>query len=293
MKKPILVAGATGNLGHKICRALIKQNVPVRALVREGSDPEKIKALEQLGVDVFKVNLSNEQELIGACNGVSCVISALAGLHTVIIDAQTKILNAAVAAGVPRFIPSDFSTDFTLMPSGENRNFDLRKEFEETLNKSPIRATSIFNGAFADILRYNTPLFNTKTKSVAYYEDKADWKIDFTTMDDTAAYTAMAAMDANAPRSLRIASFRVSPNDLISLSEQHKGSKFQLTAMGSMENFSAYNKTQRAAHPDGENELYPKWQQAQYLYSMLLVHHPGLDNNRYDVLNWSSAESNI
>lgn len=92
MKKTILVAGATGNLGHKICRELIKQNVTVRALVREGSDPEKIKALEQLGVDVFKVNLSNEHELIGACNGVSCVISALAGLHTVIIDAQTKIL---------------------------------------------------------------------------------------------------------------------------------------------------------------------------------------------------------
>lgn len=293
MKKLILVAGATGNLGQKICRELTKQNVPVRAIVREGSDPGKIKALEQLGVDVFKVDLSNEEELIGACNGAYCIISAVAGLSNVIVDVQTKILNAAIAAGVPRFIPSDFSTDFTLMPTGENRNFDLRKEFEEKLNKSPIRATSIFNGAFADILRYNIPLFNTKTKTVAYYDDKADWKIDFTTMDDTAAFTVMAALDENAPRALRIASFRVSPNDLIRLSEKYKGSKFQLTDMGSMENFSAYNKKQRAAHPEGENELYPKWQQAQYLYSMFLVHHPQLDNNRYDGLSWSSAESNI
>ena len=293
MKNLILVAGATGTLGGKICRELIKLNIPVRAIVRKESDPEKTRSLEELGVDIFKVDLSDEQELIEACGNVSCVVSALAGLRDVIVDTQTKLLNAAIAAGVPRFIPSDFSTDFTLMPVNENRNFDLRKEFEDRLNKSPIKATSIFNGAFADILRYNTPLFNVPKKTIAYYDDKADWKIDFTTMDDTAAFTAMAALDETTPRYLRIASFRVSPNELVSLSEIHKVSKFQLIDMGSMEGFSAYNKQQRAAQPQGENELYPKWQQAQYLYSMFLVHHSILDNDRYESLNWSPVEANI
>jgi uncharacterized protein YbjT (DUF2867 family) len=193
MEKLILVAGATGNLGMRICRELIKRNVAVRAIVRNGSKQEKIDALEQMGVDVFKVDLDNEQELIGACSGVSCVVSALAGLHDVIVDLQTRILKAAISAGVPRFIPSDYSTDFTEIPTGENRNFDLRKEFHQILDQSPIRATSIFNGAFADILRYNIPLFNMKQQTIAYYDDKQDWKIDFTTMDDTAAFTAMAA----------------------------------------------------------------------------------------------------
>ncbi|WP_158798374.1 NmrA family NAD(P)-binding protein [Pedobacter sp. L105] len=293
MKNLILVAGATGNLGYKICRELTKLNVPVRAIVREGSDPEKIQALEQLGADVFRVDLSNEQELIGACNGVSCVVSALAGLHEVIVGMQTNLLSAAVAAGVPRFIPSDFSTDFTKMPVGANRNFDLRKEFEEILYRAPIKATSIFNGAFAHILRYNIPLFNTNEKTIAYYDDKTDWKIDFTTMDDTAAFTARAAMDDATPRYLRVASFQVSPNDLVRLSEEHKGAKFQLVHMGSMENFSAYNKAQRAENPEGENQLYPKWQQAQYLYSMFLVHHPALDNDRYEGINWLPVEHNI
>jgi hypothetical protein len=293
MKKLILVAGATGNLGQKICRELIKRDVLVRAIVREDSKQGKVDALEKMGVDIFKVDLSDEKELIGACQGVSCVVSAVAGLHDVIVGTQTKLLNAAVAAGVPRFIPSDFSTDFTLMPSVENRNFDLRKEFHVTLDQSPIAATSIFNGAFAEILRYNIPLFNVPQKTIAYYGDKADWKIDFTTMDDTAAFTAMAALDDAAPRSLSIASFRVSPNDLIILSEQHKGTKFQLVYMGTMEEFSAYNKMQRAANPEGEKELYAKWQQAQYLYSMFLVHHLNLDNNRYEGLNWSPVEANI
>jgi len=293
MEKLILVAGATGNLGQRICRELIKKKISVRAIVREGSPQQKIDALEKMGVDVFSVDLSNEQELIGACSHVSCVVSALAGLREAILETQTKLLNAAVAAGVPRFIPSDFSSDFTLMPTGENRNFDLRKEFHQILDNSQIRATSIFNGAFSDILRYNTPLFNVKEHTVAYYDDKADWKIDFTTMDDTAAFTAMAALDENAPRYLRIASFSVSPNDLVTLSEQHKESKFQLTNMGSMEDFSAYNKIQRAANPEGENELYPKWQQSQYLYSMFLVQHPELNNDRYEGLGWSPVEANI
>lgn len=293
MEQLILVAGATGNLGLRICRELVGRNVAVRALVREGSSQEHVASLEEMGVDVFSVNFSNGEELIGACNGVSCVVSALAGLKDVIVETQTKLLNAAIAAGVPRFIPSDFASDFTQLASGENRNFDLRKEFHTVLDQSPILATSIFNGAFADILRYNIPLFNVKQQTVAYYDDKADWKIDFTTMDDTAAFTAMVALDDKAPRYLRIASFSVSPNELVALSEQHKGSRFKLTNMGSMEGFSAYNKQQRATNPEGENELYPKWQQAQYLYSMFAIPHQALDNERYEGLDWSPVTANI
>jgi NAD(P)-dependent dehydrogenase (short-subunit alcohol dehydrogenase family) len=293
MNKLILVAGATGNLGRKICRELIKKNISVRAIIRKDSNPKKIEELEKMGVETIKVDFANKHELANACTGVWCVVSALAGLREVIVEAQTDLLNAAVSAGVPRFIPSDFSTDFTTIPTGENRNFDLRKEFHAILDQSPVKATSIYNGAFADILRYNIPLFNVPQKTIAYYEGKADWKIDFTTMDDTAAYTAMAAIDEATPRHLSIASFQVSPEDLVILSEQHKGSKFQLNNMGSMESFSAYNEAQRAAHPEGENELYAKWQQSQYLYSMFLVHHEALDNDRYQGLSWSPVEENI
>lgn len=293
MKNVIVVAGATGNLGFRICRELIKKNVPVRAIVRNGSDAEKVESLRKLGVEVFQVTQFTKEELMVACQDALTVISAVTGLREVIVDAQLELLNAAVAAGVERFIPSDFSSDFTGIPKGENRNFDLRKEFQEHLDNSPLKATSFFNGCFADILRYNTPLFNVKAQTVACYDDKTDWQIDFTTMDDTAAFTAEAALDAAAPRFLRIASFRVSPNGLVALSEQYKDKRFELVDMGSMEGFSAYNKMQRAEYPAGENELYPKWQQAQYIYSMFLVHHETIDIDRYQGLEWSKVENNI
>jgi len=293
MENLILVAGATGNLGQKICRELIKRNVNVRAIVRENGNAEKLGVLEKMGVEILKLDFSNQQQLISACTGVSCVVSALAGLRDVIIDVQTELLDAAIAAGVQHFIPSDFSSDFTAMPEGENRNFDLRKEFMEKIDSSRIMATSIFNGCFADILRYNTPLFNVPDQTIAYFGDKADWKIDFTTMDDTAAFTALVALDDKAPRSLKIASFSVSPNDLVQMSEQSKGSRFKLVKMGTMEEFSATNKLLRAADSAGENTLYPKWQQAQYLYSMFFVHHGTLDNDRYEGLQWSVVTENI
>jgi NAD(P)-dependent dehydrogenase (short-subunit alcohol dehydrogenase family) len=293
MENTIVVAGATGNLGERICKELIKRGAHVRAIVRASSDPQKVNNLKKLGAEIVTVNQFTTEELTPACEGALCVVSAVTGLRDVIVDAQLQLLNAAVAAGVPHFIPSDFSSDFTNIPKGENRNFDLRKEFQAHIDSSPIKATSVFNGCFADILRYNTPLFNVKDQTVAYYDDKADWEIDFTTMDDTAAFTAAAALDVTAPRFLKIASFRVSPNDLVTLSEKYKGKKFELVNMGSMEGFSAYNKIQRAQNPAGENQLYPRWQQAQYMYSMFLAHHATLDNNRYADLQWSKVEENI
>jgi NmrA-like family len=268
---------------------LIAREAEVRAIVRNGSESEKIEKLTKLDAKVITVDMSDVEELKQACQGASCVVSALSGLHDVIVDSQTKLLDAAIAAGVPRFIPSDFASDFTKLPEGENRNFDLRKEFHQYLDKSPIAATSILNGAFADILGYGTPLYDVKNYSVGYWGDKFDWKIDFTTMDNTADYTAATALDSSTPRILRIASFQISPNELVAVGTEVKKREFKLVPMGSMEDFSASNKRERAAHPEGEKEVFPSWQAKQYLYSMFSVQNQPLDNDRYPDVRWTSA----
>jgi NmrA-like family len=293
MKKAILVAGATGNLGGRIVKALIAQGAEVKAIVRNNTDAKKVEALEKQGVTVLAIDMSSVSEIAMACKGVSCVVSALAGLKEVILDAQLTILEGAIEAGVPRFIPSDFATDFTTIPMGENRNFDLRKTFKEHLDKSNIKATSIFNGAFAEILSYNTPIFDTVNKTIAFYDDKQDWKVDFTTMDDTATFTALVALDDKAPRNLNISSFSLSPNDFVAISEKVKGEKFELVDKGSLSNFSAFIKTMRASDTEGENNMYAKWQQAQYLHSMFFAHNTKSDNNRYPNLTWESIEAYI
>jgi NAD(P)-dependent dehydrogenase (short-subunit alcohol dehydrogenase family) len=289
MKKTIIVFGATGNLGNRIVGELLKKGAAVRAIVRTATDPEKVKSLENLGATVQEVDLDSVDALAWASAGASCVVSALAGLGDVIVDLQKRILVGALQAGVPRFIPSDFCTDYTDLVPGENRNFDLRRAFRGYLDASSIQASSVFNGAFADILTYNTPILNLKEKSIGYWGDKVDWKLDFTTMDDTAAFTAEVALDDEAPRNLHIASFQVSPTILWQDVQQATDQGFRLHQLSSLEDFAQFIQKQRAQYPAGENELYAKWQQGQYMYSMFTTHHAQLANSRYKNLTWTTS----
>jgi NAD(P)-dependent dehydrogenase (short-subunit alcohol dehydrogenase family) len=289
MKKTILVAGATGNLGNRICRELVKRDAEVHAIVRTSTDMEKVETLTKMGVSITVVDLNNIDEIAAACAGIDCVVSALAGLEDVIVDLQKKILDGALQAGVPRFIPSDFCTDYNDLTPGENRNFDLRRQFKAYVDSTSIQASSVFNGAFADILKYNTPILNLKDKSIGYWGEKADWELDFTTMDDTAAFTAEVALDTNAPRNLQIASFRVSPDSLWADVKEATGQEFRLQPLSSLEEFAQFIKKQRAENPAGENELYAKWQQAQYMYSMFSTHHDQLANDSYENLSWTTS----
>ena len=212
-KALIVLAGATGSLGRCIATDLIQKGASVRALVRKESAPEKVKELQQAGASIAEVDFDNPAKLTGACSGGSCVVSALAGLRDVIVEMQAVLLDSAVEAGVQRFIPSDYSIDFTKLPEGTNRNLDLRRDFHKCLDKAPIAATSILNGAFADMLTGQAPFILFKLKRVLYWGNP-DQLMDFTTMSDTAAFTAAAALDSSTPRILRIAGEQTSVRKL-------------------------------------------------------------------------------
>jgi nucleoside-diphosphate-sugar epimerase len=119
-----------------------------------------------------------------------------------------------------------------------------------------------------------------KKKQIGYWGD-ADWRIDFTTMDDTAAYTAAAALDDSSPRTLRIASFQISPNELAAAAEEMLNESFSVVRLGNLDELAAHTKRERAAHPEWEQDLYPAWKQSQYIQSMFRVQNAPLDNDRY------------
>lgn len=289
MEKTILVAGATGNLGNRICRELLKRNAAVKALVRHSADPDKIAVLEKMGVQIYPVEMNDINEITRVCEGVSCVISAVAGLKEVIIDFQKILLDAAILAGVPRFIPSDFCTDYNDLTEGENRNFDWRREFKKYTDQSSVRASSVFNGCFADILQYNMPILNLKEKSIGYWGDQPDWRLDFTTMDNTAEFTAEVALDDTAARNLQIASFQVSPLMIFEDVKKIMDREFKIHQISSLDEFAESIRKQRTENPASEHELYAKFQQGQYMYSMFTTHHMELSNNRYQGITWTKS----
>ena len=286
---PTVVAGATGNLGGRIARALVGLGGRVIALVRQGTAPEKLARLEELGVTITRVDFHSAYQLATACEGAACVVSALAGLREVIVEAQSALLDAAVRSGVPRFIPSDFSIDFTKFLPGENRNLDLRREFHQGLDKTSIRATTIFTGAFAELLIGPMPLILFKRRRVLYWGD-ADQRLDFTTIDDTAAFTARAALDASTPRFLRIAGDQPSARELAAVASEVTGKQFRLFRAGGLGMLGALIKVARVVAP-GEKELYPAWQGMQYMRNMFdgRAKLAPLDNDRYPGMHWTTA----
>ena len=284
-----MLAGAAGDLGFRIAQALLARGAVVRALVRPGNTKPAVAELRRQGVEVMEVDFNDLAALTRACAGAVCVVSALSGLREVIIDAQTHLLDAAVAAGVPRFIPSDYSCDFTKLPEGSNRNFDLRREFGRRLDHAPIKATSILNGMFMDLLIGEAPVVLFKLKRVLYW-GSADQLLDFTTIADTAVFTAAAALDPGTPRYLRVAGEVANVRDLQAAATAATGQKFGRLRAGGLWLLKLMIRITRRLMP-APKEVFPPWQGMQYLHNMFtgLPKLTPLDNARYPEIKWTSV----
>jgi uncharacterized protein YbjT (DUF2867 family) len=277
----IAVAGATGRLGQLIVRALLDGGAEVRALVRPDTAPDKLAGLS--GATIVPVDFGDPAALTQALTGADGVVSALNGLRDIIVDLQTDLLNAAVAAGVPRFIPSDYAADLTKLEPGENRNFDLRREFRVRLLAAPIRSTSVLNGGFMELLLWGRAL-DMKAHTVSYF-GSPDQPLDYTTTPDVAAFTAAAALDPDAPEILRVVGDVVTMREIAAIAGELSGVPYALVRLGSIEELAAMIVAERAAHPEAETETFPRFQHLQYTHNMQSGRGrlTPLDNARYPI----------
>ena len=268
---------------------LRRRGAGVRALVRPGTQASRLAPLREAGVEIREVDLAAKAELREALHNCRCVVSALSGLEDVILTGQKNLLDAAVEAGVPRFIPSDFSIDFTRLPFGTNRNLDLRKTFRAHADAADIGVTSVLNGMFTDLLLGEAPLILPRLRRIVYWGRK-DQPLDFTSMRDTATYTAAAALDPDAPRWLRISGNTLTAEGLARAASDAYGQSFTAQWAGTIGVLTAMIDVTRLLVP-GREEVFPPWQGMQYLRNMFsgrgkLV---TLNNDRYTDLRWQTV----
>ena len=219
-----------------------------------------------------ELDFENTVALASACAEAVCVISALNGLAPTMLDLQGRLLDAAVAAQVPRYMPSDFSLDFTRTRPGDNRNMDLRRAFQARIDAAPIQATSLLNGAFADLLTGEAPIVLHKLHCILYWGDP-DQPLDFTTKDDVADYAADVALDTAAPRFWRIAGDVVSARDLAAVMTRLSGTRYKLLRAGGIGRLSLAIEIARALSPKSDAP-FPAWQGIQYLREVFAPNAP-------------------
>jgi hypothetical protein len=177
-----------------------------------------------------------------------------------------------------------------ILPStSPSRNLDLRREFGRRLDQAPIRATSVLNGMFMDLLTGQAPVVLFKIRRVLYW-GHADQPLDFTTIADTAAFTAAAALDPTTPRYLRVAGEVATVRDLQKAAAEATGRRFGRLRAGGLWLLKLMIKLTRRFAP-APKEVFPPWQGMQYLHNMFtgLPKLAPLDNDRYPEMRWTKV----
>jgi len=119
----ILVVGATGLLGARICERLRAEGQPVRALVRRTSNPDKVNVLKSLGCELAIGDLKEPAQIEAGCQGITAVISTASStlsrqpgdsIESVDLQGQLTLVNAARNANVRRFVFVSFLDDLAV-----------------------------------------------------------------------------------------------------------------------------------------------------------------------------------
>ena len=114
--------------------------------------------------------------------------------------------------------------------------------------------------------------------------------MDFTTIDDTARFTAAAALDASTPRFLRVAGDTVSARELMEIASSLTGTRFRLLRAGSLKRLERLIRVVRILFP-ARDQVYPPWQGMQYMHDMYggRAKLAPLDNDRYPDIRWTTV----
>jgi uncharacterized protein YbjT (DUF2867 family) len=229
-----LVVGATGVLGGEICSRLAQAGKPVRGLVRTSSNPERVDALRNAGVELATGDLTDRPSLDAACRGVHTVYSTATAIQSqqegntldrVDRQGQASLVDAAREAGVGRFVFISFrgrpDIDYPLQAA--------KRATAERLKESGIPWTIIEASMFMEVWLGPHLGFDAKNARARIF-GKGDKKISWVAYRDVAAL-AIAAAESPAGKNqvLEIGGPEaLTPLEVIRIFEERGGKKFSL-----------------------------------------------------------------
>ncbi|KAM0257259.1 hypothetical protein ACHAQJ_004497 [Trichoderma viride] len=173
----VAVAGASGNFGPHVLKALLQANLNVTVLTRS----HKAGAFDE-NVKVVEVDFTSVKSLTSALQSQDAIISTIgpAGL-----ESQKLLIDAAVAAGVQRFIPSDFGV-CTTSPKVSNLPFystlaSIRQYLMDKAATSTLSYTILAPGSFLEYFLLAPMVVDFKNHTVAFI-DGGNVRVSATTL---------------------------------------------------------------------------------------------------------------
>ncbi|GCB20458.1 isoflavone reductase [Aspergillus awamori] len=213
----VAIAGASGTLGPHVFQALVNAGFRVSILTRSNKPGAYAS-----NINVFEVDFNSVESLTSALKGVDAVVSTVGGAA---VDNQTVLIDAAIAAGVKRFIPSEFG-NVTTNPKVEkfpvySSVFKIRNYLQEKAAAGQLSWTVLACGAFLDLV-LNTPTLLDFQNHTVTILDEGDNRISSTSLP--AVGRAIAAIlqnfDATENRVMHVSEAILTQNQLIGFAKE-------------------------------------------------------------------------
>lgn len=207
----IAVAGAAGGLGQIISKELLQiKEFQVKVLTRsENVSDAKKKVLEELkasGATLVTVNYENEDDLKKSLEGVQVVISTFNG--PALGNEQVRLVQAAKAAKVKRFIPSEYGIDGAVH---HPEPFALGKAaIRKSIIDSEMEYSFFYTGLFTDTTFFPWFGFDTANNRVQIV-GKGETPVSFTHRVDVAKCVVQSLLF---PEKTRNAEIRMATNTM-------------------------------------------------------------------------------
>ncbi|KAI1314007.1 hypothetical protein F5Y03DRAFT_1638 [Xylaria venustula] len=233
--KTVTVVGGSGNLGRAVVSELVDAGFTVTALTREGS-----AATFPAGVTPKPVDYSSVASLTEVLKGQDALVSVIA---TAALGAQQALVDAAVAAGVKRIIPSEFGLNTRFL--GKDPIGTILQGKVKTLNyihdkwrQNPsFTWTGISTGLFFDWgLEYGSVGLDKATKTATIY-DSGDEPYQATNLPriGKAIAAVLKHPELTTNRYISIASFNPTQNQVLELAEKITGEKWSTNKLSTSE----------------------------------------------------------
>uniref|UniRef100_A0A0D2XL38 NmrA-like domain-containing protein n=1 Tax=Fusarium oxysporum (strain Fo5176) TaxID=660025 RepID=A0A0D2XL38_FUSOF len=214
---------ASGNLGAHVLKLFLDSTYNVTILTRKES-----KSIFPEGVPIIRADYSDINELKSAMEGQDVVISMVAVFAT---GGQQNLVDAAIAAGVKRFLPSEFGP-----PSRDEKFTALHPALPPKVatvdylrsKESQISWSALIPGAFFDwAMSIGLFGFDIKSKSVTLIDGGT--AVFTATILPTIAKATLAMLehaDATKNQYVYISSFHISQKDILDVVEKVDGQKW-------------------------------------------------------------------
>ncbi|KAI0411092.1 hypothetical protein F5X98DRAFT_381091 [Xylaria grammica] len=224
--KNVVVVGGSGDLGRAIVGGLVDAGFAVTVLTREGST-----ATFPAGVATKAVDYSSLESLKAALAGQDAVVSTIT---TVAVGAQQLLVDAALAAGVRRFIPSEFGLNTRFLgndPIGTILQAKIQAVnylHEKSKQNPSFTWTAISTGLFFDwTLERGIVGLDKATKTATIYDSGNEpYQASNLPHIGKAVAAVLRHPEVTTNRYLSIASFNPTQNQVLGLVEKLTGQKW-------------------------------------------------------------------